>query len=109
LARLAEEHGDKRYADDVRSGKVASFQIPERINYYTAGNGTKDIESSYIGKHNDVPDDQFDVTELTKGIEIESEHTDDPNEAKNIAKDHLSEIPDYYSRLEAMEAEAKGK
>jgi hypothetical protein len=68
---------------------------------------SKDAETPYIGKHNDVPDDQFDVTELTKGIEIESEHTDDPETAKAIAKDHLSEIPDYYSRLQAMEAGAK--
>jgi len=62
-----------------------------------------------IGKHDDVPDDQFDASELTQGILIESEHTDDEAVAKSIAKDHLAEIKDYYTRLLKMEAEAKGE
>ena len=62
---------------------------------------------SLIGRHNDVSDTNFDPKELQKGIETESEHTDDPEIAKAIAKDHLFEIPDYYVRLEAMEASAK--
>ena len=63
--------------------------------------------SPNVGKHNDIPDEEFDEDELTLGIKIESEHTDDPVIAKSIAKDHLSEIPDYYTRLVKMEAEAK--
>ena len=62
-----------------------------------------------IGKHNDTPDDQFNAEELKKGIEIEQEHTDDKELAKAIAKDHLTEIKDYYTRLIKMEAEAKEK
>lgn len=72
----------------------------------TRDSKTKD-ESPAIGKHSDVPDDQFNQEELQKGIEIEKEHTDDPELAKQIAKDHLSEVRDYYTRLIAMEAEAK--
>ena len=60
-----------------------------------------------IGKHNDVPGNQFDADELAKGIQIEMEHTDDEILALAIAKDHLSEIKDYYTRLIKMEAEAK--
>ena len=60
-----------------------------------------------VGKHRDVPDDQFDEYELNMGIDIEMEHTDDKNIAKEIAKDHLSEIDDYYTRLTDMEEEAK--
>lgn len=70
--------------------------------------GMKDADLS-VGKHNDVLDDQFDANELKMGIKIESEHTDDPDIAKSIAKDHLMEIPDYYTRLKAMEARAKTK
>lgn len=66
-----------------------------------------DAEPQTIGKHNDTPDDQFDADELAKGIQIEMEHTDDEALAKSIAKDHLAEIPDYYTRLLKMEAEAK--
>jgi hypothetical protein len=60
-----------------------------------------------VGKHNDVPDSKFDENELKTGIEIEHEHTDDSEIAKKIAKDHLSEIPDYYTRLKKMEDDAK--
>lgn len=60
-----------------------------------------------IGKHNDVPDSDFRLDELMMGIKIEMEHTDNPLIAKLIAKDHLSEIQDYYSRLRKMEKEAK--
>jgi hypothetical protein len=49
----------------------------------------------------------FIMDQLEKGIKVEMEHTDDPEEAKTIAKDHLVEIPDYYDRLEEMEAEAE--
>lgn len=41
--------------------------------------------------------------QLTKGIGIEHEHTKDTDLAKEIALDHLWEMPDYYDRLEDME------
>jgi hypothetical protein len=47
--------------------------------------------------------------QISKGIKVEMEHTDDPHKALEIAMDHLTEIPDYYDRLETMEAEAKGE
>lgn len=58
-----------------------------------------------IGKHNNIPDDQFDSIQLEMGIKVEFEHTDIPEIAKAIAKDHLSECSDYYTRLEKMEKE----
>lgn len=64
-------------------------------------------EKMFVGKHNDVPDNQFDPKELAMGIKVEKEHTDSPEIAKYIAKDHLSEIPDYYTRLKVMEDSAK--
>lgn len=60
-----------------------------------------------VGKHNDVPDSEFDANELAMGIEVEKEHTDDEAIAKEIAKDHLSELPTYYSLLKAMEEKGK--
>ena len=57
------------------------------------------------GKHQDTPDSEFDPEQLKMGIEVEKEHTDCPYLAKEIAKDHLAEIPDYYSRLKKMEEE----
>lgn len=51
------------------------------------------------------PDD-VDQEQLRMGVEVEMEHVDDPELAKEIAMDHLVEIPDYYSRLAQMEDEA---
>lgn len=44
--------------------------------------------------------------ELEVGIQVEMEHTDDPDTARKIAIDHLREIPDYYTRLTQMEKSA---
>lgn len=49
-----------------------------------------------------------DQKELEMGIKIEMEHTHDKETAKEIAIDHLTEIPDYYTRLEKMEKKANG-
>lgn len=57
----------------------------------------------------DVPDSKFDKDELETGIKVESEHTDYPLVAKAIAKAHLLEIPDYYTRLVKMEKDAESK
>jgi len=53
--------------------------------------------------------DDADPKELEMGRKVEMEHTINPNFAKRIALDHLAEIPDYYTRLIAMENEAKGE
>jgi len=62
-----------------------------------------------LGKHNHVPDTSFDTDQLSAGTLIELEHTDNPAAAKAIAKDHLMEIPDYYTRLLRMEEQAKAQ
>lgn len=52
-----------------------------------------------VGKHKDESDGRFDSDELSMGIEDELQHTkDDKRLAKNIAKDHLIQMPNYYSR-----------
>lgn len=50
--------------------------------------------------------DFVDMDELKMGIEVEKEHTNDVELAKQIALDHLKEVPDYYTRLKKMEKEA---
>ncbi len=56
-----------------------------------------------VGNHDFVPDSKFDSKELEMGIKVEREHTTNDIIAKLIAKDHLSELPDYYSKLQKME------
>jgi hypothetical protein len=57
--------------------------------------------------------------QFRRGLEVEFEHGshdpetdvthDDPIVTGKIAWAHLKEIPDYYTRLDRMEAEAEGK
>lgn len=59
----------------------------------------------------------FDVEQLRMGMDVELEHglhdlltnvsDDDPLVTGKIALAHLSEFPDYYTRLERMEEQAK--
>lgn len=60
-----------------------------------------------VGKHNSKPDSDFNKKELALGRKVEHEHVSKYQPAEDIAKDHLSEIPDYYSRLVKMEKSAK--
>lgn len=45
--------------------------------------------------------------QLKLGIKVESEHTKDKQKQREIAMDHLVEIPDYYDRLLDMEKKAE--
>ena len=52
-------------------------------------------------------DISFIQKQLEMGEPIEHEHTKDHTLARDIALQHLDEIPDYYTRLKKMEADAK--
>ena len=41
--------------------------------------------------------------QLAKGIKVESEHTNNPKIAREIALDHIREYVDYYDRLKKVE------
>lgn len=87
---------------DIREGGGDMIELKKKIDRYARANkDTKD--QMMIGKHNDTPDEDFDQDQLAKGISVEMEHTDNEDIAKAIAKDHLSEMPDYYAKLEAIE------
>ena len=43
--------------------------------------------------------DKVDPAQLSIGVQIEMEHTNDPAIAKEIAMDHLTEDPKYYTKL----------
>ena len=60
-----------------------------------------------IGKHKDLDPSLFPQKQLKMGEKIEHEHTNDNRQAEEIAKDHLAEIRDYYTRLKKMEHTAE--
>ena len=47
------------------------------------------------GLGDNQPDEKFDPEQLNKGMGVELEHTKNPEEAKEIVKDHLQESKDF--------------
>lgn len=45
----------------------------------------------------------YDPEQLKLGIEVEKEHTNNDAIAEIIAKHHLAELPDYYTKLKSIE------
>ena len=73
-------------------------------------------EARAIGTRVGIDWAEIDVEQFRRGLEVELEHgardprtnvtNDDPELTAKIAWAHLLEIPDYYTRLDAMEARA---
>ncbi len=70
-------------------------------NELVGGKGDNNTVDDIAKKHNvtlELIDEQ-----LKKGIEVEMEHTNDPEKAREIALDHLTEKADYYDALAKVE------
>ena len=77
--------------------------------YFVSNNGLKVKYNSYWKKFLLPPAQSlvyYDAKQVALGIDIEMEHTNNPEIALYIVLHHLDEIPDYYSRLLKMEEEA---
>lgn len=59
------------------------------------------------GKADKKTSSDFSPKQMEMGKKVEKEHTNNPQVAAEVARDHLEEIPDYYTRLDKMENEAK--
>jgi uncharacterized protein DUF5661 len=74
-------------------------------------------EARRVGDAIGVDWDRFDLEQFRAGMDVELEHGshdpqtdvtgDDPIMTGKIALAHMKEFPDYYERLERMEAEAE--
>jgi len=74
---------------------------PKTMNEDKIKGGKADnLSTGDIAKHHDIDVDKI-KDELKAGAEDEKEHTDDDAKAKEIAKDHLIDEPDYYSKMDA--------
>jgi hypothetical protein len=94
-------------------GQLVAFTVPQFKAWLASGDqqrrayGQAVKLSALLGRHWQVPDGCFPVRELAKGRQDEmEEHTDSPRLATEIAKDHLSEDPQYYTHLEQAEKAA---
>ena len=81
----------------------------EATIYEIAGNYVNSFLNQ--GRSNDkkIGPKDVDAKELAIGMKIEMEHTNDKKMAERISLDHLTEMPDYYTRLKKMESEAEKK
>jgi GNAT superfamily N-acetyltransferase len=102
IRKMREKQKDVKPEDKPREDK--RLEAVRKIVRKQKGlnKAAKLLDKEYTTKESDV-----DPEELRIGIEIEKEHTSDEAAAKEIALDHLHEVPDYYTRLVAMEEDAK--
>jgi 8-oxo-dGTP pyrophosphatase MutT (NUDIX family) len=91
---------DSKYKDKLK--KLKERRDPDNIRGGLADG--KSVED--IAEHHDIPVSKI-KKELKMGLKVEMEHTDNLKESSEIVRDHLWEIPDYYTRLAEMESEAK--
>ena len=97
---------------DILKDFLSDLQINEAMQEYkermedekAAKEETETVDTTGLADKNNTTDKDVHPEELLMGIEVEMEHTQDKALAKQIALDHLTEIPDYYSRLKRMEA-----
>lgn len=74
-------------------------------------------EAQRVGDEIGVDWERYDLDQFRRGMDVEYEHgshdpqtnvtNDDPVVTGKIAYAHMKEFPDYYERLERMEAEAE--
>lgn len=93
----AELEGDEAAATEAKSDKT------EAVSDKVEAEDDKDTaEVKEDAGEAEVEAKEMDE-ELEAGIKVEMEHTEDEDEAKKIAQDHLDEDPDYYTNMKDAE------
>ena len=73
---------------------------------YIKGGKADKMSAEDIAKKHHVSVEKIEA-QIEMGKKVEVEHVNDEKMAREIAMDHLEEIPDYYTRLNKMEKKAK--
>ena len=97
VATITNDYG----IDADRANQIAKMimeTVPQMIHIKYAA---KDVLPG--GKGDNKADSDFNPKQIADGVKIEAEHTPNPKIRKEIAKDHLTEMPDYYTKLKQME------
>lgn len=93
---------DNEAGDELDPGVNDNFfdDIGEDFNSNENNNFFFDAGELLIGGEADgLPSSAFDLQQLQIGIRVEMEHSNNPQQAEEIAKDHLKENPNYYKKL----------
>jgi hypothetical protein len=119
LLEIADQALDKHSGKDARrlyGNELVGYAIAYKVSLKQAEKKL-DLNESNLKVKGGLADklsvkdiaEKFGVTttkierELNMGIKVELEHTKDKAVAKDIAMDHLAEMPDYYTRLNRLE------
>jgi hypothetical protein len=105
-AWLRKELGREPTVDEIQKVMLLenfndSYKEPQRREEVFAQSKWKD-KIPGGNADGDKPSD-YEKSQVERGQNIEFEHSDDPDIAKEIAMDHLEEHADYYVGLEHME------
>lgn len=95
---LNSEGATEEVVEKTSAEKPVENKAEEKINF------EKDLMEAGESKGEK---DKVNETQLAMGKEVEKEHTTNPEIAEKITRDHLEEIPDYYTHLKEMEDNAK--
>lgn len=87
--------------------KQKALKAAEKITTESVSKFPKITNKLKGGKGDELTAKDVNQNQLKKGIKIEMEHTNDREKAEEIALDHLSENPKYYTDLEKLEAKEK--
>ena len=92
---------DKQFGSPaVAAGRMAALR---HLIANAAVNKTAAEDRLHGGKANHMPDSKFSPKALDEGKEDEREYTDNDQIAKEIAKDHLQDDPQYYKKEKLIE------
>jgi len=91
-------------AERLDKNRIGVKLVPKKLGEDKIGKPTASAEQ--IAKKHGLTLDQVNA-QLDKGVSVEREHTNSDEEAREIARDHVHEFPDYYDRLDKMEKKAK--
>ena len=91
-------YADNKLIDTCKTVSAAFEKVEEKIDF------EKELMEAGESKGKK---DKVNKEQLEMGKEVEKEHTTNPEIAEKITRDHLAEIPDYYTHLKEMEDNAK--
>lgn len=106
LSEIQNPEAKKQIFNDVEDAveKISKGDLLE--DGAADGMNIEDIAKKWAPLYNIPYEQMLDVlkTQEQAGSIVEQEHTDNLEIAKEIARDHLTEAPDYYTHLENMES-----
>lgn len=110
-------YGDKLVCscNDVKSAFDESYNYLNKIAGLEVSSTNTDTSKEDIDFNKELMEageskgekEKVNKEQLEMGKEVEKEHTTNPEIAEKITRDHLAEIPDYYTHLKEMEDNAK--